>query len=60
MKLALSSKTGENVQKLIDRLFRKPDPSSDWVIVRMRAVTQQIGPRYKSGLFTQYTEASNG
>ena len=43
------------MKKLIDMLFRQSDPSQDWTIVRMRAATQQIGPRYQSGLFTQHT-----
>lgn len=41
------------MKKLIEMLFRKPDPSTDWTIVRMRALQdKQIGPRYPSGLFT--------
>ena len=44
------------MRKLIELLFSKPDPSQDWTIVRMRAATSLIGPRYPSGLFTKYTE----
>jgi hypothetical protein len=35
---------------------RKADSAQDWTIVRMRAATSLIGPRYPSGLFTKYTE----
>ena len=46
------------MRKIINLLFQKPDPREDWIVVRMRAVIQQIGPRHKSGLFTEYREGT--
>lgn len=43
------------MRKLIEKLLRKPDPSADWTISRLRAIEdRQIGPRYPSGMFTLY------
>ena len=43
------------MQKLIDLLFGKPDPTRDWNLTRMRALTPSpIGPRYPTGLFKVY------
>jgi hypothetical protein len=44
------------MKKLFEFLFQPREESQDWTIVRMRAVTQQIGPRYRSGLFVEYRE----
>ena len=43
------------MQRLLDALLRRPDPSADWTVNRLRALEdKRIGPRFPTGLFTIY------
>jgi hypothetical protein len=43
------------MKKLFELIFNQKDESEEWIITRMRRVTQSpIGPRYPTGLFRMY------
>jgi hypothetical protein len=43
------------MQRLLDALLRRPDPSADWTVNRLRAIEDKpTGPRYPTGMFTIY------
>jgi hypothetical protein len=43
------------MKRLIEIILKPKDTSTNWTIIRMRAVEDKpIGPRYPTGLFVQY------
>lgn len=43
------------MNRILDILLAKKDPSKDWIVNRLRAVSDKpIGPRFPSGQFTIY------